>query len=200
MPTTTNSEKVMVPKFVADEGSLARHGGGAQIDFALLTADADGIKTVYGGDFVSRRINDGMIVTRLATQATVTISVTTLVATVTHTAHGYAVGDQVRIEGATPAALNGIQTITAVGGANDYDFDTTAGDGAATGTILSTLRAWGIAISTTDDQLGENKSMVGVYLGGIFYGNLLPVANDADIEEELGNNMLFQTYADSRLV
>lgn len=199
MPATRDYEKLLMPKFVADEASVDRLGGGAQIDWANIVADADGIKKVLAGEVLSRD-SAGLVQPRDLTTAVVTISVTAGVATVTHTGHPYAVGDQIRISGATPAELNGVQTITNVVDPNTYEFATTAADGAATGTINATAKAFGLAIATTDDGLGNNKGMIGVYVGGVFYGNLLATTLDADIEAELGNRFFFQTYADSRLV
>lgn len=68
--------------------------------------------------------------------ASISIVVASLVATVTHTAHGFETGDKVIIDGANESDLNGEQTIT-VTNANTYTFSTTESDGSATGTIVA---------------------------------------------------------------
>lgn len=83
-------------------------------------------------------------------QDSVTISVSSGTATVTHATHGMSEGDKVRIEGATEADLNGVKTISNVA-AGSYDYSTTAGDGAAGGTILAT----GVVIDGNTDVSGE---------------------------------------------
>ena len=61
------------------------------------------------------------------------------------------------------------------------------------------LPAMGILVSDADDGLGQNKDFHGVYIGGHFYGNLLPVEPDADDLTALGARFVFATYADTRL-
>ena len=67
--------------------------------------------------------------------ASVTISVSSGVATVTDAAHTLRVGDPVTLSGATPAELNGNQTVASVPTSGTWTFATTAVDGAASGTI-----------------------------------------------------------------
>jgi hypothetical protein len=59
--------------------------------------------------------------------------------------------------------------------------------------------AMGILVGDADDTLGQNKGFQGVYIGGHFYGNLLPVAPVAEDLVNLGPRFVFQTYADTRL-
>lgn len=66
----------------------------------------------------------------------VSISVVTTTATVTHTAHGMADGDQVMISGCNQSGYNGAKTITYID-ANSYSY-TVVNAGAATGTIIAT--------------------------------------------------------------
>jgi hypothetical protein len=70
-------------------------------------------------------------------QDSVSVSVTTTVATVTHTAHGMAIGDQVKITGLNQSGYNGAKTIVTSADANTYTY-TVVNDGAATGTPLAT--------------------------------------------------------------
>jgi len=67
----------------------------------------------------------------------ISVSVTSTVATVTHTAHGMAIGDQVKITGLNEAGYNGAKTIVTSANANTYTY-TVVNDGAATGTPLAT--------------------------------------------------------------
>lgn len=70
---------------------------------------------------------------------TVTITRSGSTATVTHTAHGFITGQQVKIAGADQSAYNGIQTIT-VTDANHYTYTVTGSPATpATGTITATV-------------------------------------------------------------
>ena len=64
---------------------------------------------------------------------------------------------------------------------------------------VSPLPAMGILVSDADDGLGQNKDFHGVYIGGHFYGNLLPTAPVAEDLVALGDRFVFTTYADTRL-
>jgi hypothetical protein len=82
-----------------------------------------------GGDFNIQRpsVNDvqgaGLLLQSLGSPASVTsISRTLYVATVTQTAHGYAVGDETLIAGANEIDYNGIQTVQTVPTANTFTF------------------------------------------------------------------------------
>jgi hypothetical protein len=91
---------------------------------------------------------------------TITISVSSLVATVTcSSAHGLQVGDDVTITGATPSALNGNKLVATVPTTGTFTFETTAGDGAATGAITAT------AHDTFPDAALAGK-MIGQYFPG----------------------------------
>jgi hypothetical protein len=61
------------------------------------------------------------------------------------------------------------------------------------------LPAMGILVSDADDTLGQNKNFHGVYIGGHFYGNLLPVDPTPEDLTALGARFVFAVYADSRL-
>lgn len=76
-----------------------------------------------------------------ATSSVTTLAVASLIATATQTAHGYFVGQRIRIAGVTDETdLNGDHYIDTVADANTYTFDTTAGDTAgAAGTITALL-------------------------------------------------------------
>jgi hypothetical protein len=65
--------------------------------------------------------------------------------------------------------------------------------------VLGVKEAMGILVSDADDTLGQNKNFHGVYIGGHFYGNLMPVAPVAEDLANLGARFAFTTYADSRL-
>lgn len=125
-----NSYNLARPKFVADEGSLAHLGTGAQIDWTKVTADGDGVKRLPAGTLVHQQAG-GMI---------------------------------------EPS------------------------DGAT-----NTLPAMGILASDADDGRGQNQGFHGVYVGGVFYGNLLPTAPVAEDETNLGARFVFQDYQDTRL-
>lgn len=66
-----------------------------------------------------------------------TVSVTTTVATVTHTAHGLSTNDWVHMRGMDQSGYNGIKQITKIND-NSYSY-TVVNDGAATGTSTSTF-------------------------------------------------------------
>ena len=63
------------------------------------------------------------------------ITVASLVATVTETAHGLLINDPITVSGATPTELNGNFIVATVPDANSFTYATTAVDGAAIGTI-----------------------------------------------------------------
>lgn len=56
-------------------------------------------------------------------QEVITTSRTGGTVTVTHTAHGFSVGQKVYFKGSNIWEYNGVKTITAVGGANSYDYE-----------------------------------------------------------------------------
>lgn len=83
-------------------------------------------------------------------QDSISISVTSGTATVTHTSHGMSNGDKVLIEGADSQDLNGVKTISGVT-ANSYTYSTTAGDGVDGGTTIAT----GVVIDGATDVNGK---------------------------------------------
>jgi hypothetical protein len=79
-------------------------------------------------------------------------------ATATSTAHGFAVGDRIRIAGATPSIYNGTKLVLTAPTADTFTFAITAGTGSASGTI--TAREFiGCAIydSSQEDLFPRNK-------------------------------------------
>ena len=129
MPTVT-SYNLGRPKFVADEGSVMLLGTGAQIDWATVTADADGIKRLSAGTIL-HRAGDGTV---------------------------------------------------------------RESDG-----VTGALPAFGILVSDVDNERGQNQGFHGVYIGGHFYGNLLPTAPVAADLTNLGDRFVFVDYSDTRL-
>ena len=90
---------------VVDESSLERMPG-AQINWAAITADADGAKRVKAGTVVSRR-SDGLVEPRSFSKTLTSVVVNTNVATVTLVGHGFVVGEQIYVSGANLASLVG---------------------------------------------------------------------------------------------
>lgn len=79
-------------------------------------------------------------------------------ATATSTAHGFVVGDRIRIAGATPSIYNGTKLVLTAPTADTFTFAVTAGTGSASGTI--TAREFvGCAIydASPDDLFPRNK-------------------------------------------
>lgn len=69
--------------------------------------------------------------------ASVTGAASAGVVTMTSTAHGYRVGETVRVKGATPAQANGVFTIASVPTANTFTYAASGiADGALTGTLV----------------------------------------------------------------
>lgn len=75
--------------------------------------------------------------------------------------------------------------------------DSTSGLGEVA--VETTKPAHGILVSDVDDQLGQNKAMHGLYLGGVFYQNLMPTVPTATQKTELGPRFVFQVYQDTRV-
>lgn len=126
----TNTYNLGRPKFVADEGSVMLLGTGAQIDWAEVAADPDGIKRLSAGTLLHQQAN----------------------------------GTVIPSDGAT-----------------------------------NTLPAFGILVSDADDTPGQNKAFHGVYIGGHFYGNLMPTAPVDEDKTNLGSRFVFQDYEDDRV-
>lgn len=65
--------------------------------------------------------------------------------------------------------------------------------------VTNLKAASGILQQGADDSWGQNKGFHGVYIGGHFYGNLLPTEPVAQDLTNLGARFVFQTYADNRV-
>jgi len=93
-------------------------------------ADLNGARVLVRADAGGPRPHD----------VTVTITRSGTVATVTHTAHGFVIGDKFELKGITDKTEdNVVQTIVTVPGVNSYTYTTTnSGSTSYTGTILST--------------------------------------------------------------
>lgn len=92
-----------------------------------LTADKQTYTIGLGGDFDVPRptkiAGAGLLLQGLASAESVTsITRSGYTATVTQTAHGLSVGDEVLIDGANEIAYNGLQTVQTVPTANTYTF------------------------------------------------------------------------------
>lgn len=191
---------------VVDESSLERLSG-AQIDWASITADADGAKRVKAGTVVSRKA-DGKVQPRSYTQTLTSVVVASNVATATKAAHGYSVGEQVFIAGANLAYVNGLKTVATVADANTFTFEATGANATATGTIVVSRVATEILeTDATDLNLAESYSGYGSLVGGVLFVNLLPDATGtpkvlpAQYVTELKNancTFKFVQFADSR--
>jgi hypothetical protein len=191
---------------VVDESSLERTPG-AQIDWASITADADGAKRVKAGTVVSRKA-DGKVQPRSFTLTLTSVVVTSNVATATKVAHGYSVGEQVYIAGANLAYVNGLKTIATVADADTFTFVATGANATATGTIVASRVATEmIETDACDQNRAEALTGYGSLVGGGFYENLLPDATGtpkvlpAQYKSELvtaGCTFKFRQYVDSR--
>jgi hypothetical protein len=191
---------------VVDESSLERMNG-LQIDWASITADADGAKRLKAGTIVSRKA-DGKVQPRSFTQTLTSVSVTSNVATATKVAHGYSVGEQIYVSGANLAYVNGIKTIATVPDADTITFAATGANASATGTIVASRVATEmIETDATDLNRVEALSGYGSLVGGVFFENLLPDATGTpkvlptQYKSELvtaGCTFKFRQYADSR--
>lgn len=109
---------------VVDESSLERSSG-AQINWAAITADADGAKRVKAGAVVSRTAA-GKLQPRSYTQSITSIAALNGTATAVKVGHGYSVGERVTIAGATPAWLNGSFVVATVPDADTFTFAVSA--------------------------------------------------------------------------
>jgi hypothetical protein len=190
-----------------DEESLER-AGGHQIDWTTVTlADADSKKYLKAGTVVGKTAA-GLLVPRGATQ-TITVVVTSNVATATLVGHGHSVGDVLIISGANLAYVNGTKTIASVPDADTFTFVATGANGTATGTIVASRTAIGI-LETDAVYASHSDSLSGYSLlvGGVLYETLLPDATGtpkmlpAAYKTELdaaGCTFKYQTYADSRV-
>jgi hypothetical protein len=191
---------------VVDESSLERTPG-AQIDWAVVTADADGAKRLKAGAVVSRKA-DGKVQPRSYALTLTSVVVASNVATATKAGHGYSVGEQLFISGANLSYVNGLKTIVTVADANTFTFAATGGDATATGTIVASRVATEILeTDATDLNMAESYTGYGTLVGGGLYENLLPDATGtpkvlpAQYKTELVNagcSLKFRQYADTR--
>jgi hypothetical protein len=160
---------------IVDESSLERLPG-AQIDWASVTADADGAKRVKAGTVVSRMAS-GKVQPRSFSQSITSVVVTSNVATATKVAHGYSVGEQVYISGGSLAYANGLVTVATVPTADTFTYAAVGANATATGTIIASRAATEILeTDATDLNLAESYSGYGSLIGGVLYVNLLPDA------------------------
>jgi hypothetical protein len=201
--TTTNLSRV---RPYADEASLER-AGGHQIDWtAVSLVDADSKKYVKAGTVMGKTAA-GLLVPRGTTQ-TITVAVTSNVATATLVGHGYSVGDVLIISGASLAYANGTKTVATVADADTFTYAATGANGTATGTIVASRTAIGL-LETDAVQNGHADSLSGYSLlvGGVVYETLLPDATGtppvlaAATKAELtaaGCSFKYVAYADSR--
>lgn len=88
-------------------------------------------------------------------QDSVTITSVTTVATVAHTAHGFVVGNKVKISGANEQEYNGAKTIVTVPTANSYTYTV---DAAVADTATGTITATGLIFSDVADGTGVSPS------------------------------------------
>lgn len=103
-------------------------------------------------------------------------------------------GTGVEIDWATVSAVGGIKKLAA-----GTLLHIQAVGGKAREAVTTTHPANAILVADVDDQAGQNKGFHGVYLGGVFYENLMPTAPDSTQKTELGARFVFQTYQDTRV-
>lgn len=191
---------------IADESSLERLPG-AQIDWSVITADADGAKRVKAGTVVSRTAA-GKVQPRAYQQSITSVVVAANVATATKNGHGYSVGEQLYISGGSLAYANGLVVVATVPDASTFTYAATGANASATGTIVASRVATEILeTDATDQNLAESYSGYGSLVGGILFENLLPDASGtpkvlpAQYKTELKNagaTFKFVQYADTR--
>lgn len=204
MPLTTNY--LTRARAIVDETSLERTPG-VQIDWASITADADGAKRVKAGTVLSRMAS-GKAQPRSFSQSITSLSVTSNVATATKANHGYSVGEQIYVSGSSLSYANGLVTIATVADANTFTYAATGANASATGTIVASRAATEILeTDATDQNLAESYSGYGSIVGGVLYANLLPDATGtpkvlpAQYLTELKNancTFKFQQYANTQ--
>lgn len=212
MPSTLTST-VSTPGFVVDPAAVVRSSG-AQIDWARVAAS----RIVSGT--TKKRLPAGIVVSRLGSGKVVPRADTALsglalsddgagTVTATLVGHGLATGDTVTISGANESRFNGTFTITVTGDDTFTYAPATTSAGAATGTIVGAIDAWGI-LETIAEESSKTDSMsgYGVLRGGYFYENILPDATGspkvlpAAYKTELeasGLAYAFEQYQDTRL-
>lgn len=133
--TTTKDEAEIIEISNWCLGKNIQFGTSIEIDSSMIdSGDDTDLASVINGTsnsntFVIAHHQAGVDV------ASITIAVSSGVATVTDAAHSLRVGDPVTISGATPTALNGNHVVATVPTSGTWTFTTTAADGAASGTI-----------------------------------------------------------------
>lgn len=108
---------------VVDATTFTYYFGGS------ATPTATGTIKVSNNDQVWKATGDRL------TPAIGAVTVTSNVVSIASNAHGFVAGDLVRVEGATPAALNGTFVVQAGSTANIIQYNVTTADTTATGTI-----------------------------------------------------------------
>lgn len=193
-------------RFVVDESSLERLPG-VQIDWTTVTAGVDGQKRLQPGTVLSRQAS-GKAQPRAYKLTLTNVAVASNVATATKTNHGFVEGEQIFIEGADLAYVNGLKTIATVPDADTFTFTATGSNATASGTITAAR----VATEILETEANENQSVAalsgyGTLVGGVLFENLLPDATSspkklpAQYKEELksaGCTFKFHQYADSR--
>lgn len=204
MPLTSYS--LTRARAIVDESSLERTPG-AQIDWSVITADADGAKRVKAGAVVSRMAS-GKVQPRAYAQSITSLSVTSNVATAIKANHGYSVGEQIYVSGSSLSYANGLVTVATVADANTFTYAATGANASATGTIVASRVATEILeTDATDLNLAESYSGYGSIVAGVLYASLLPDATGtpkvlpAQYVTELKNagcTFKFVQFADTR--
>lgn len=189
------------PGFVVDHDSVSLNSG-RQVAWAAVppaTYGAVGQRSIPAGTIVAET-EDGKLVPRVA-QLTGTITVASGTATVTMTGHGYKVGDTVFINGTGDPDLDGTYTVATVPDANSFTFETEAADQTGTDAFTSGDAIGILVTSAQENSRSDSLTGYGVFVGGVFYENLLPDFEDGEWETivtELGERFSFESYQDSR--
>jgi hypothetical protein len=113
----------------------------------------------------------------------VTITSVTTVATVSHTAHGFVVGNKVLIKGANEGEYNGVKTIVTVPTANSYTYTV---DAAVADTATGTITATGVIFSDFADGTGVSPS-TGTVSDTRTFGTNQPVTGRARLSTTPGS-------------
>lgn len=123
----------------------------------------------------------GLLLNGLSAIASITITRVTTVATVTWTAHGTSVGDQVVIAGCTDPAYNGVQTVATVPTANTFTYQVfgspiTPAAGTPTGqTFNGTPTEISRPVSTDQAWIANQlKTMTSGLFTGVYYNPTQP--------------------------
>jgi len=205
----TNTTRVSQNGAVVDPQSVVLNSG-RQVDWAKVSTsfqNSEGNKAIPALKVVSETL-DGKIVPRATTTTLTSVVVSSNVATATKVAHGFEVGEVLRIAGANLSYVNGLKEIATVADADTFTFTATGANATATGTILAVRKANALlATQAIENNTSDAVSGYGCIVGGVFYENLLPdAAGDpavlsADIKEELaltGTGFAFEQYGDTR--